>query len=119
MFNFTQKCVMFIIFCSLLHNIKLRSLAFGKSNSKSCSAGITGMSSASCQSEQPPNCQNPPGAEGEKWEQWREKDEQVRNNYVYNTVKLIICGTCKNTGHYLVHQQINWFISILAEIVTA
>ncbi|XP_032873530.1 G kinase-anchoring protein 1 isoform X3 [Amblyraja radiata] len=55
---------------------ELRSLAFGKSNSKSCSAGITGMSSASCQSEQPPNCQNPPGAEGEKWEQWREKDEQ-------------------------------------------
>lgn len=56
---------------------ELRSLAFGKSNSKSCSAGITGMSSASCQSEQPPNCQNPPGAEGEKWEQWREKDEQL------------------------------------------
>ncbi|XP_078252320.1 G kinase-anchoring protein 1 isoform X3 [Rhinoraja longicauda] len=55
---------------------ELRSLAFGKGISKSCSAGITGMSSAPCQSEQLLNCQNPPEAEGEKWEQWREKDEQ-------------------------------------------
>ncbi|XP_078252319.1 G kinase-anchoring protein 1 isoform X2 [Rhinoraja longicauda] len=56
---------------------ELRSLAFGKGISKSCSAGITGMSSAPCQSEQLLNCQNPPEAEGEKWEQWREKDEQL------------------------------------------
>ncbi|XP_051875405.1 G kinase-anchoring protein 1 [Pristis pectinata] len=56
---------------------ELRSLAFGKSISKSCSAGVTGVNAGSCQSEHFLNCQNPPVAEGEKWEQWREKDEQL------------------------------------------
>ncbi|XP_069786254.1 G kinase-anchoring protein 1 isoform X3 [Narcine bancroftii] len=55
----------------------LRSLAFGKSISKSCSAGVTGVNTGSCQSEQFLNCQNRAVEEGEKWEQWREKDEQL------------------------------------------
>ncbi|XP_072926862.1 G kinase-anchoring protein 1 [Hemitrygon akajei] len=58
---------------------ELRSLAFGKSISKSCSPGVVGVNAGSCQSEQFLNWQNPPVAEGEKWEQWREKDEQLTN----------------------------------------
>ncbi|XP_062924875.1 G kinase-anchoring protein 1 isoform X2 [Mobula hypostoma] len=58
---------------------ELRSLAFGKSISKSCSTGVVGVNAGSCQSEQFLNWQNPPAAEGEKWEQWREKDEQLTN----------------------------------------
>ncbi|XP_067886124.1 G kinase-anchoring protein 1 isoform X1 [Heterodontus francisci] len=56
---------------------ELRNLAFGKNTSKSCSVAIAGVNAGSCQSEQFLNSQNLPVAEGEKWEQWREKDEQL------------------------------------------
>ncbi|XP_020387268.1 G kinase-anchoring protein 1 isoform X1 [Rhincodon typus] len=56
---------------------ELRSLAFGKNVSKSCSVATAGANTGSCQSEQFLNSQNLPVAEGEKWEQWREKDEQL------------------------------------------
>ncbi|XP_067839240.1 G kinase-anchoring protein 1 isoform X2 [Heptranchias perlo] len=54
---------------------QLRSLAFGKNPSKS--VAVAGVNAGSCQSEQFLNSQNPPLAEGEKWEEWREKDEQL------------------------------------------
>ncbi|XP_041042723.1 G kinase-anchoring protein 1 isoform X1 [Carcharodon carcharias] len=56
---------------------ELRSLAFGKNISKSCSVAAPGVNTGSFQSEQFLNSQNLPVAEGEKWEQWREKDEQL------------------------------------------
>ncbi|XP_078070600.1 G kinase-anchoring protein 1 isoform X2 [Mustelus asterias] len=56
---------------------ELRNLAFGKNISKSCAIATPSVNTGSLQSEQFLNSQNLPVAEGEKWEQWREKDEQL------------------------------------------
>ncbi|XP_072372769.1 G kinase-anchoring protein 1 isoform X4 [Scyliorhinus torazame] len=55
---------------------ELRSLAFGKNISKSCSVAAPSVNTGPLQSEQFLNSQSLPVVEGEKWEQWREKDEQ-------------------------------------------
>ncbi|XP_078070604.1 G kinase-anchoring protein 1 isoform X5 [Mustelus asterias] len=59
---------------------ELRNLAFGKNISKSCAIATPSVNTGSLQSEQFLNSQNLPVAEGEKWEQWREKDEQCNAN---------------------------------------
>ncbi|XP_072372767.1 G kinase-anchoring protein 1 isoform X2 [Scyliorhinus torazame] len=56
---------------------ELRSLAFGKNISKSCSVAAPSVNTGPLQSEQFLNSQSLPVVEGEKWEQWREKDEQL------------------------------------------
>uniref|UniRef100_A0A4W3J3V8 G kinase anchoring protein 1 n=1 Tax=Callorhinchus milii TaxID=7868 RepID=A0A4W3J3V8_CALMI len=57
---------------------QLRSLAFGKIPPKSHSGVNAGVNSGSSQPE--PHSQRPAGAQGEKWQEWREKDEQLHDD---------------------------------------
>uniref|UniRef100_A0A4W3JLA5 G kinase anchoring protein 1 n=1 Tax=Callorhinchus milii TaxID=7868 RepID=A0A4W3JLA5_CALMI len=85
---------------------QLRSLAFGKIPPKSHSGVNAGVNSGSSQPE--PHSQRPAGAQGEKWQEWREKDEQLTTElYEADLQKALLISKLEYEEHKNLHDDPN------------